>query len=246
MPIVNACINDRGETCVRVQWPTLLSSSDLFHPGNPASCLLALIKFFKNRGMSTKELFTNTMSTSYLTPLNTSVLFGADRCTNVMLKHGALEAQMEAKVDKSSTDDGALRLCCASGRSSLDSIKILVKAYKERTGSSHINAANSFWNFHLSTKTMRFFCLAKKALFGAEHLSDEMRRLSEACGGKTALHYAAESGSLTIVRYLVERGADTGAVDDMGRNARGFAKANGFEAIVEWLDHFEEKRGERK
>jgi ankyrin repeat protein len=53
--------------------------------------------------------------------------------------------------------------------------------------------------------------------------------------GKTALHWAAESGHETVVGLLLERGADPMAKDIFEENASHQAAKNKHEAVVQLL-----------
>ncbi|KAI0152067.1 ankyrin [Hypoxylon sp. NC0597] len=53
---------------------------------------------------------------------------------------------------------------------------------------------------------------------------------------KTALHYAAQSGPLENVKFLVERGADLSMKDGEGRTAADLAKERGFHEALPLLE----------
>ena len=52
----------------------------------------------------------------------------------------------------------------------------------------------------------------------------------------TPLHYAALSGYLSVVKLLVERGANVRLKDEKGRTASALARGNGYKNVAEWLD----------
>jgi len=54
--------------------------------------------------------------------------------------------------------------------------------------------------------------------------------------GATALHIAAASGDLEIVRLLISHGADRSAEDRNGSTAMDIATAAGHTAIADYLD----------
>jgi ankyrin repeat protein len=53
---------------------------------------------------------------------------------------------------------------------------------------------------------------------------------------RTALHAAARIGRLSIVKLLVERGADVSLTDYYGRNASDLARSEGMTDVADWLD----------
>jgi len=58
--------------------------------------------------------------------------------------------------------------------------------------------------------------------------------------GMTALHFAARSGKVDIVRYLLSKGADRGCVDGRGKTALDAATVNGKEEIVGLLNSMDD------
>jgi len=58
--------------------------------------------------------------------------------------------------------------------------------------------------------------------------------------GMTALHFAARSGRVDIVRYLLTKGADRGCVDDRGKTALDAATVNGKEEVVGLLNSMDD------
>mmetsp|Transcript_33779 Transcript_33779/g.40460 ORF Transcript_33779/g.40460 Transcript_33779/m.40460 type:complete len:436 (+) Transcript_33779:28-1335(+) len=58
--------------------------------------------------------------------------------------------------------------------------------------------------------------------------------------GMTALHFAARSGRVDIVRYLLTKGADRGCVDDRGKTALDAATVNGKDEVVGLLNSMDD------
>lgn len=53
--------------------------------------------------------------------------------------------------------------------------------------------------------------------------------------GRTSLHLASFNGSLALVQFLVENGANVNAIDKMGWNVTHFAAYNGKIQVLEYL-----------
>jgi ankyrin repeat protein len=54
--------------------------------------------------------------------------------------------------------------------------------------------------------------------------------------GQTSLHEAGQCGHLSVVKLLVERGADVRLKNDNGQTASDLARSEGRQDVAEWLD----------
>jgi len=161
----------------------------------------------------------NLKSTEGFTPLYIAVGNKRKPLVEYLLSKGA-------PVDEKNGPDGVAALFRACYVGSLDIVKVLVDAGADVNHKDNIGF------------TCFYAAVQEKHKPIIEYLLSKGVRVNETNGqnNDTPLHKACVSGSLEVVKILVNAGADINAVNKQGKSSLDFAVENNHQSIVDYLE----------